>query len=152
MGKQREHVVCVCLAPELRVALLKFQAEKEVGDCYALLQLITRGFYQDKKISREVYEFFMERYSRKLPPSIPEHKLTGPELREQQKLEEKRRWFVMAKDQFFLDHRPLTSGKTWREYVLDEAEKYKDKLPVAVEILNLGSQVCNAKGTTKNPV
>lgn len=141
MGRAREHIVQVCLAPELRIALIKFQAEKEVGDAYALLQLITKALYQEKKINREVYEFFMQRYSRKLPPSIPVAKLTESELKEQQKLEELQRWFESVKVEFFKDHRPLASGKSWRQYVLSEAEKYKDKLPIAAEVLELGSKI-----------
>jgi hypothetical protein len=35
---------------------------------------------------------------------------------------------------------PLASGKSWRDYVLGEAEKYKDKLPVAAEILSFGER------------
>jgi hypothetical protein len=132
--------VQVCLAPELRVALLKFQAENELGDSFALLLLITKALYQEKKISREVYEFFIQRYSRKLPSSMPEARLTGLELKERQKLEETQRWFESVKAEFFKDHRPLASGKLWREYVLSEAEKYKDKLPVAAEILSLGER------------
>jgi hypothetical protein len=33
----------------------------------------------------------------------------------------------------------MASGKSWRDYVLAEAEKYKDKLPIAAEILKLAS-------------
>ena len=59
--------------------------------------------------------------------------------KEQQKLEEKRRWFELVKADFFVEYRPLASGKSWRGYVLAEAEKYKEKLPVAAEVLGLGS-------------
>jgi hypothetical protein len=141
MSKNREHIVRLCLAPELRVGLIKFQAEKEVSDSYGLLQLITKGLYQEKKISREVYEVFMQRYSRKLVTSVSEPKLTGSELKSQQKLEELRRWFESVKAEFFKDHRPLASGKSWCEYVLGEAEKYKDTLPIAAEVLELGSRL-----------
>jgi len=145
MGRNTEHIVRLCLAPELRVALIKFQAEKEVGDSYALLQLITKGLYQEKKINREVYEVLMQRYSRKLVPPICEPKLTGLELQEQQKLEELRRWFESVKAEFFTDHRPLASGKSWRDYVLSEAEKYKDKLSIAAEVFALGSRLTLGK-------
>jgi hypothetical protein len=138
VAKNREHVVHLCLAPELRVGLIKLQAEMEVGDSYALLFLLTKALYQERKINREVYELYTRRYSRKLVPSIEERKLTPSELLEQQKLEEKRCWFEGVKADFFRDHRPLASGKSWREFVLGEAEKYKDILPVASEVLKMG--------------
>jgi hypothetical protein len=141
MGRSREHVYSVCLAPELRVGLIKVQAEKELGESYALLLLITKALYQEHKISREVYELYTQRYSCKLVPPIQPLKLTASELKEQQKLEEKRRWFTSVKTEFFMDHRPLASGRSWREDVLGEAEKYKDKLPEAAEVLELRSKV-----------
>lgn len=146
MGGFREHIACVCLAPELRVGLLKFQADKELGDSFALLLLVTKGLYQEGKISREVYEFYFQRYSCKLVERAREPILSGVELKERQELEERRRWFVMVKAEFFRDHRALASGKSWRDFVLGEAEKYKDKLPVAAEVLGLGSQVNLVKG------
>jgi hypothetical protein len=45
-----------------------------------------------------------------------------------------------VKAEFFKGHRPLASGKSWRDYVLGEAEKYKDRLPVAVVVLSLGER------------
>ena len=70
MGKPREHAVFVCLAPELRAGLVKYRAEKELGDSFALLLLITKALFQEQKISREVYEFFVQRYSRKLSSAV----------------------------------------------------------------------------------
>ena len=141
MSKSREHIVPLCLAPELRMGLIRFQANKELGETYAALLLLTKALYQEQVISREDYERFTQRYSCKLvPPSAP-RKLTSAEMAEQQKLEEKRRWFEMAKAEWNKDHRPVSSGKPWREDVLAEAEKYKDKLSIAAEILNrCGSQ------------
>ena len=100
---------------------------------------MTKGLYQDRFVSREDCERFTQRYSCKLVPEHEPRKLTSSELSQQQKLEEKRRWFEMVKTEFFKDYRPLASGKSWREEVLGEAEKYKDELPIAAEILRLGA-------------
>ena len=113
---------------------IKFQAKNEVGEVYAGLWLLTKALYQEKLISREIYERFTKRYSAKLVREPEPRKLSSSELKEQQKLDEKRRWFEMAKNEFFMDHRPLISGKSWREDVLAEAEKYKDELPIAAEV------------------
>ncbi len=119
------------------MGLIKYQAQKELGESYAALLLLTKALYQEELISREDYEVFSSRYGNKLTAKSAPHKTTALPLAEQQKLDEKQRWFEMVKDQFYQDHRPLASGKSWREDVLAEAEKYKDKLPIAVEILTL---------------
>lgn len=137
MSKSRGHIIPLCLAPEIRMGLIRVCAKKEVSETYALLFLITKALYQEQAISREEYERFSQRYANKLVPPAPLPKLTSAEFAEQQKLEEKRRWFEMVKAEWRKDHCRLSSGKTWREDVLAEAEKYKDKLPIAVEILNL---------------
>jgi hypothetical protein len=72
--------------------------------------------YQEKKLEREHYERFTQRYSSKLVQEPEPAKLTYSQLREQEKLEEERRWFETIKTEFSKDHRPVASGKTWREY------------------------------------
>ncbi len=139
MGRSTDHIVPLCLAPELRMAVIHFQSKMGLSEKYAALFLLTKALYQEQLLSREEYERFTKRYSNKLVREAEPAKLTASELREQQKLEEKRRWFERVKAEFFKDHRPLTSGKSWREDVLAEAQKYKNQLPVAAEILRLGS-------------
>ena len=141
MGRSRDHIVQLCLAPEIRMALIHFQSKKGLSEKYASLFLLTKSLYQEQLLSREDYERFSKRYSDKLVPEAEPTRLTSSELKEQQKLEEKRRWFEGVKADFHKDHRPLASGKSWREDVLAEAEKYKDILPIATEILLLGSSL-----------
>ena len=138
MSKSRDHIIPLCLAPELRMALIKVCAKREISETYALLSLITKALYQEQAISREDYERFSQRYASKLVPPAPPRKLTATELAEQQKLDEKRRWFESVKAEWHNDHIPSSvTGKPWREVVLSEAEKYKDKLQIAAEILRL---------------
>ncbi|MGA2682380.1 MAG: hypothetical protein ABSF44_11355 [Candidatus Bathyarchaeia archaeon] len=41
----------ICLPPELYLAVIKFQAQKEIGKSYAGLLLITKAAYQEQLIS-----------------------------------------------------------------------------------------------------
>ncbi len=64
----QEHVIKLCLPPDLYLALLKFQAKHELGRPYAGLLLLTKALYQEQLLTREVYERFLYRYSRRLVP------------------------------------------------------------------------------------
>ena len=83
MGREftQEHIMKLCLPPELYMAVIQFQAREELGKSYAGLLLVTKAAYQEKLISREVYEKFLYRYSRKLVPQEEPQRLTA----EQQK-------------------------------------------------------------------
>jgi hypothetical protein len=127
----QEHIVKLCLPPELYLALAKFQVGKEVSRSKAGLLLLTKAAYQEKLIERDAYEKLTLRYSRKLiPESAP--KLTDPERLERQKLEEKGRLFESVLAQWELMHRP-----GWRESWLAEAAKYADRVPQAQRLLEL---------------
>jgi hypothetical protein len=92
----QEHVIKICLPPELCLAIAKFQVQKEIGKAYAGLLLITKAAYQEQLISKEAYEKYLYRYSRKLVPEDKPAKLTTEELNLKQKLEEKTRIFNMV--------------------------------------------------------
>jgi hypothetical protein len=81
----QEHVIKICLPPELCLALAKFQVQKEIGKSYAGLLLITKAAYQEQLITREVYEKYLYRYSRKLIPEEKPAKMATEELNLKQK-------------------------------------------------------------------
>ena len=82
----QEHIMKLCLPPELYLAVIKYQAQKELGKSYAGLLLVTKAAYQEKLISKEVYEKYLYRYSRKLVPEEEPQKLTTEQQKEKQKL------------------------------------------------------------------
>jgi hypothetical protein len=139
MAGSREHIFRLCLAPELRLGIIKLSAKKEISETYAALWLLNKALHQEQLISHQTYEILGQKYSCPLVPPTQQPKLTDLEMKEQQKLDEKRRWFEACYIDFFKDHRKLSSGKTWHEDVLAEAEKYKYKLPIAAKILALRS-------------
>ena len=128
MGKEftQEHVMKICLPPELYFAVIKFQAQKELGKSYAGLLLLTKAVYQEQLINREVYEKYMYRYSRKLIPEEQPKKLTSEEQKQKQKMDEKARAFEGA-----TSHWNEYLNEKSRKWLISEAEKWQDKIPEA---------------------
>ena len=126
----QEHIMKICLPPELYLAVINYQAQKELGKSYAGLLLLTKAAYQEKLISREVYEKYLYRYSRKLVPEEEPQRLTSEQQKEKQKLDEKTRTFSMLSSQWDIHPDP-----EWRRRWIEEAEKWQDKSPEAREFL-----------------
>ena len=124
--ESREHVLKLCLPPELHLALIKFQARHELGRPYAGLLLLVKAMYQEQLISREVYEAYVYRYSRRLTfENAIESKMSREQVVERQRLEQKARQFKLVMDQWSIH------GAEWRQKWLLEAEKWHDRLPEA---------------------
>ncbi|MGA2681026.1 MAG: hypothetical protein ABSF44_04410 [Candidatus Bathyarchaeia archaeon] len=98
MGKEftQEHIMKICLPPELYLAVIKFQGQKELGKFYAGLLLLTKALYQEQLITKEVHEKYVYRYSRKLVPEEQPQKLTIEEQKQKQKIDERARAFAGA--------------------------------------------------------
>ncbi len=126
----QEHIIKICLPPELYLAVTKFQVQKEIGKSYAGLLLITKAAYQEQLIAKEVYEKYLYRYSRKLVPEEQPQKLTAEQQKTKQKLDEKARSFGAAYSQWTMHLDPK-----WRRWWIDEAKKYQDRVPEAKEFL-----------------
>ncbi len=78
MGKEftQEHPMKICLPPELHLVVAKFQVQKEIGKYYAGLLLLTKAAYQEQLITKETYEKYLYRYSRKLVPEEQPQKMS----------------------------------------------------------------------------
>ncbi|MGF3573538.1 MAG: hypothetical protein ACQXXG_09000 [Candidatus Bathyarchaeia archaeon] len=134
---EQPHVVKICLAPELRSALIKYMAKHDLDKQYAVLHLLTKALHAEQLISREVYEVYSYRYSRKLvnDRSI-EKMMTQEQIKEKQLIEEKTRIFSMVLDQWHIHN------EEWRRKWVTEAEKWIDKIPNAKLVLDLGGKSC----------
>lgn len=132
MGKEysQEHVMKICLPPELYLAVTKFQVQKEISKSCAGLLLITKAAYQEQLITKEVYEKYMYRYSRKLVPEEQPQKLTTEQQKNKQKLDEKARSFGAAYNQWTTHLEPK-----WRQWWINEAKKWQDTMPEAKAFL-----------------
>lgn len=129
----KQHIIRLCLAPELRSALIKYMAKHDLDKEYAALHLLVKALYTEQLISKEVYEVFSYRYSRRLVRNDLERLMTQEQLRAKQELEHKAKLFSMVLDQWHLH------GEEWRRKWIAEAEKWKDKVPNAQLILDLGN-------------
>ena len=126
----QEHIMKICLAPELYMAMTKYQAQKEIGKTYAGLLLLTKALYQENLITKDVYEKFVYRYSRKLVPEEQPQKLTTEQQKEKQKLDEKARSFPAVYSQWSTHLNP-----EYRHWWINEAKKYENTMPEAKEFL-----------------
>lgn len=130
--RQTEHRIPICLAPEIRVGLFQKMAKEAVSEMYSIQQYIVRGLYQDHHICKEVYDYYMMEYSRKLKSEreIKQNSaMSRQELESKQKQDELTRKFRMVADDWNYDHKPQKlEGKTvsWREYWLAQAQKHPD--------------------------
>lgn len=129
----QEHILQLMLGPEMRSALIKYQAKHDLSPNYAALQCLAKQLYNEGYLDKGNYEILILKYGRKL---VPERavKLTFEQLKEKQKLDEKARTFSMVLDQWNIQHKP-----GWKEDWLRQAEKYKDQIPAARMLLDLGA-------------
>jgi hypothetical protein len=126
----QEHIIKICLPPELYLAITKFQVQKEISKSYAGLLLITKALYQEQLITKEVNEKYLYRYSRKLVQEEQPQKLTAEQQKTKQKIDEKSRSFGAAYNQW-----SLHPDVKWRQWWIDEAKKYQETMPEAKEFL-----------------
>lgn len=131
----RPHCVQLCLAPEIRSALIKFMAKNDLDKEYAALLLLVKSLYQEKLIEKEVYEVYTSRYSRKLCAEPQPPKLSPEQLAEKQRLDEKMRYFSMVLDQWQIH------GVEWRQKKVVEAESWKDRVQTAAYVVDLAHRV-----------
>ncbi|MCX8151388.1 MAG: hypothetical protein N3D85_07830 [Candidatus Bathyarchaeota archaeon] len=134
--KDNDHIIKICVAPELRSALIKYMAKHDLDKQFAVLHLLTKALHSEQLISKEVYEVYSFRYSRKLVSNSIERMMTQEQLKEKQLIEEKTRIFSMVLDQWHLH------GEDWRNKWIKQAEEWKDKVPNAKLILDLGGRHC----------
>ena len=128
----KAHGYTVFLPPELYLAVVRLQADKQLGRVYPALYAINEGLYHLGYTSKEVYEKYAKRYSEKL---IPEQKpLTKAEMEEQKKLEELEKLFSRVIEQWNFSRDNL---QEWRAKCVKQAEKWKDKVPNAKLVLAL---------------
>ena len=131
MAGFKEHGLMLYLSPELTIALVKLQAERELGRSYAGLLAFVEGMNYLGLLSKEDYVRLKTRYSSGL---IKEKPLTLDELKAKRQLEEEDRLFSMVLDQW-AEH----PDKKWREDWITRAKQWKDKLKSAELVVALAN-------------
>lgn len=132
MGKRSfEHTVQLCLAPELRSALIKYMGKHDLDKEYAGLSLLVKSMRSEGLITQEIYDVYLAKYSKTVTSlstlqieSKPKNKF---EMQEKQKIEEITRHFEAVLRSEWAAHPSLE----WRHKTLLYAEKWQDKVPAA---------------------
>jgi hypothetical protein len=138
---RRLNVHPVMFTAELEMALVKLQAELEIGKSPAVLYLVVQGAFRLGYLSQEDYDLLIKRYSRKLV-DVTREKRAGRENRNIPVLtleKQKEQQFLDQKDRQFkgqLDQWQTHPSKEWRQKVLVDARKYVDKLPSAKALVD----------------
>jgi hypothetical protein len=130
----KPHGFLVYLPPHLYIAVVKLQADKQLGRSYPVLFALNEGLYKLGYISKETYEVYERRYSEKLIPEEPKL-LTKQEVEQQRLIKEKEKMFSMALEQWSQHPCPK-----WRKKWAGKAQEYKDKIPSAKLILALAQE------------
>lgn len=138
----RFNVHSVMLTSELEMAVVRLQAERELGKTYAVLYGLVEGLFKLGYLGREDYDLLIKRYSRKLVDVTKENRekrenthvpvLTLEKQREKQFWDQKDQQFEGQLKQWDMHPSPQ-----WRAKILAEAEKFKDKLDSARRLLDL---------------
>lgn len=130
----KPHGFLIYLPPELYLGIIKLQADKQLGRVYPVLLAINEGLYQMGYISKEVYEFYLRKYSEKLIKA--EVKPLTP--KEELKLQK-----LTASFKNIIKNWQLTKKK---DYWIEKAKKAlecfgEEKIPEAKQILALAQKV-----------
>ena len=139
---RRLNVHSVMLCSELEMAVVKLQADREIGKAFAVLHGLTEGLFRMGYLSREDYDPLIQRYSRKHVDVMKEKRaerenshvpvLTLEKQREKQFLDQKNRQFLGQISQWREHPSP-----EWRKKVIVDAEKFKTRLESAAQLLEL---------------
>jgi hypothetical protein len=70
MKEFQQHKFLLYLDSPLYLAVVKFQAENELGRSYAALRIFIEGLKALNLISEELYEFYRQKYSEPLKPNF----------------------------------------------------------------------------------
>jgi hypothetical protein len=130
-GTFHEHGLLLYLDKELYKAFIKLQADRGLGRSYAGFLALVTGFYQLGYISQEVYELHIKRYSEPLEPPKPPKPVSAEEQHAKDELDKTDRVFRGMLAQYAV----LSSDPAWLLKVSRWAEKYKDQLESAKELL-----------------
>jgi hypothetical protein len=133
----KEHGVMLYLDKTLYKAFIRLQADKELRRSYAGLLPFVEGLFHLGYLSKEDYEKYVQKYSQGLKeePKL----LTMQELRQNEEVAKYERMFQNAISEW--DKR---KDVEWRLKWIRFAEKHKDKIPSAKQLLEL----VNKKGVS----
>jgi hypothetical protein len=123
------------LNPKLRLALIKLQADKELGPSYAALYALNEGLHVLKYLGEEDYQVFKKRYSQKLVSDAQQKLVPLVNMQEVKESEGMTKQFSMVIDQW-----QLHPDMVWRQRWAKKAREYENRVPNAKYIIELAAK------------
>ncbi len=120
------------LNPKLRLALIKLQANMELGQSYAGLYALNEGLHALKYLGDDDYEAFKKRYSDKLVDDEAAEKTLEMDQQARREIESKTNYFREILSQWDVHTNP-----EWRKLQFKKAKEYANRIPYAKLILDM---------------
>lgn len=120
------------LNAKMRLALIRLQCDKELGQSYAGLYALNEGLHTLGYLGDDDYQAFKERYSVKLVDDKQPKKADQLNLQAQKEIDNMTRYFSMVIDQW-----RLHPNSEWRQKQLKRAREYENRVQNAKEVLAL---------------
>jgi len=117
LGKFRGHVLRLYLDVDLYSALIKLQADRNLGRSFAGFLPLIEGLYQMGYINKKVYESHKRKYSKPLKAEETQV-LTKDEIKEEQEKEKLNKNLGLVADQWDL-HPSVDSRNKKRQIALE---------------------------------
>jgi hypothetical protein len=133
--KSNEHYLPLMLNAKLKMALIKLQADKELGQSYAGLLALVEGLHSLKYLNDEDYLIYQKRYSQKLVDD-PQQKLMAQE--NHQAIQEQKNMTALFSN--VLADWSLTHKRGWREDWVKRASPWANRIKAAQMIVDLGTK------------
>ena len=142
-GSHREHIHPVMLNAPCYVGISKLMAKLECSKSAAILYALTEGLYKEGVISQEDHDLLAKRYGRTLKDVLaqkqakrePSHEpiLSIEQRKEKEFLDQKDKQFRGMVGQW-----NIHKDRNWRIKALSEAQKFKDTLQSARDLIANG--------------
>lgn len=127
--RRQDHYLPLFLNAKMRLALIKLQAHKELGQSYAGLFALNEGLHTLNFLNDTDYEVFKKRYSDKL---VGEETKKGVDVdpQAQREIESMTRYFREILSQWETHPNP-----EWRDKQFKKARQYANRIPYAKLVL-----------------
>lgn len=133
--RSQEHYLPLLLNSKMRLALIKLQADMELGNSYAGLYALNEGLHVLKYLSEEDYQTFKKRYSQKLVDDSQQKLVPEVNLQQVREIEGMTKTFSMVIDQWS-EH----PNAEWRQKWAKKARENENRVPNAKYILELAGK------------
>ena len=130
--RSQDHYLPLLLNAKMRLALIKLQANMELGNSYAGLYALNEGLHTLKYLSEEDYQVFKKRYSVKLVDDSQQKLVPEVNLQTVREIEGMTKTFSMVIEQW-----SMHPNAEWRGKWVKKAREYENRVPQAKLILDL---------------